>query len=464
MRIQPRKFVVAVLVGALSLGMFVGGAVAGSREDEMFLRVRGVYDAVNSFHKDGADLDKFTAGAIKGGLDALGDPHTNYFTDEEYRDFLGSLNGNFSGIGAYLEQDENYVVISSPIKGAPAERAGLMSGDRILEVDNVSLVGASTEKAVKYIRGTAGTAVTLKIERPSEKRTFTVQIVREAINLPEVESKMLDGQIAYVQLSSFGDDAVSGFYSAVNDLKQQGAKGLVLDLRQNGGGYLNAAVELASAFVPADQPVVWEQGKDGKTSMTSSGRLIGLPTAVLVDNGSASASEILAGAIQDHKAAPLVGVKTYGKGTVQQFVFLSTGGTMKITIAEYLTPKERHVDKVGLIPEYIVENPTPDVERISPLELKRLITPWTAGLDVLYIQYRLQDLGYTPDTAGYFGISTLDAAKKFAEDNGLKGDPLISEQFIQALNQKVAENARQAKQKDLQLEKAVELVKAQMKK
>lgn len=463
MKKQSRTLIAGLLAVVVALSLSVNAAAADLK-DGLFERVRAVYNVVEQWHKDGADAEKFTAGAIKGGLEALGDPYTTYFSPDEYKGFLDSLNGSFSGIGAYLEQDGNYVVISSPIKGTPAFKAGLKSGDRILEADGTPLVGATTEKAVSLIRGKAGTPVTLKIERLSEKRTFTITIVREQISIPEVESRMLDKEVGYIQLSTFGDDAVSSFYAAVDAVKKEGARGLVLDLRQNGGGYLNAAIDIASGFVPEGQPVVYEVGKSGKTAAKSTGRLINLPVVVLVDGGTASASEILAGAIQDTGAGPLVGVKTFGKGTVQQILnFSGDGAGIKVTVAEYLTPKERHVHGIGLTPDYVVEPVKPDPERAAPLEVTRLLLPATAGLDVLRLQYRLEDLGYAPDLTGWYGLKTASAIEKFYADNDLTPkDPMVNEAFLAALNAKVAERAGKTEAADIQLDKALELVRTKL--
>lgn len=459
-----KKRPVISLILSLLVVFGVGSSVlAQDSADALFTRVRNVYNVVNSWHKDGADIEKFTAGAIKGGLEALGDPYTAYFTPKEYSSFIESLNGNFSGIGAYLEQVGNYVVIASPIKGSPAANAGLEGGDRILEVNGESLVGATTDKAVHLIRGPENTTVTLKIERPSANRTFTVTITRARISIPEVEFRMLEGQIGYIQLSTFGDDAVEDFYTAVDKLKQQGAIGLVLDIRQNGGGYLNAAIDIASAFVPKGEPIVWEVSRDGKTSQKSSGRSIGLPSVVLVDNSSASASEVLAGAIQDHKVAPLVGVKTFGKGTVQQILTLGDGSGMKVTIAEYLTPKERKVHGVGLTPDFIVKNPLPAEERTKELAFERILLPSTAGLDVLYVQYRLVDLGYRPENSGFFGMNTTDAVLQFRADYGLPADPLVDELFTKVLNEAVKAHTKALVQEDAQLKKALDVLKQNLK-
>ena len=460
-RTSKRRWLIAGLSLLLVLAM-AGVAVAEDTTDGLFQQIRTVYNLIQAVHKDGADAQKFVNGAIKGGIEALGDPYTQYFPGKEYQDFLDSLNGTFSGIGAYLDIEGDYVIISQPIKGSPAEKAGLLLGDRILEANGTSLLKATTEKAVSLIRGPEGTTVTLKIERPSENRTFTVTITRAQINIPEVESKMLDGQIGYIQIATFGESAATDFYKAVDSLKAQGAKGLVLDLRGNGGGYLDAAVSIASAFIPKGQPVVWEVTKSGKTSLNSAGTLINLPVSVLVDKGSASASEILAGAIQDYGAGPLVGTQSFGKGTVQQIWNLANGDGIKITIAEYLTPKERHVHGIGLTPDYALENPVPPSEHTAPLEYKRSMGLGEAGLDVLYLQYRLADLGYKPETQGFYGPDTQQAVLDFERDHGLTSFPVVDQAFVTALNQAVAAHTKEMKLKDAQLDKAVELVKAKI--
>lgn len=459
---MKRKLLLSATAILLTLCLAAGAAVAEDSADTLFSRVQMVYNIVRAHHKDGADLDKFVSGAIRGGLEALGDPHTNYFAPDEFSNWLSSLNGQFSGIGAYLEQEGSHVIIAAPIKGTPAFEAGLVTGDRILEANGTSLEGATVEKAVGLLRGPTGTEVTVKIHRPSENRTFTLTLKRAVIVIPEVESKMLDKEVGYIQILNFGDDSVREFYKAVDTLKAQGAKALVLDLRQNPGGYLDAAIDIAGAFVPQGKTVVWEVGKNGKTERTSSGRLINLPTAVLVDKGSASASEVLAGAIQDYGAAPLVGTKTFGKGTVQQILYLVAGGGMKVTTAEYLTPKERRVDGVGLTPDHVVE--LPDLsERTGPMTFKRLLKVSTVGLDVLYLQYRLQDLGYEPEVDGYFGLKTKSAVLAFARAHKLPQEPVVDSRFMEVLNRQVSESVKRGQRPDEQLNKAKELVRSKLK-
>lgn len=457
-----RKFrlTAGLLLALLTLGVFAGVAGADDRRDYVFKRIRTVFEVVEQYHKDGADLDKFFAGAVKGGLDALGDPHTNYFSPTEFQAFQDSLSQRVKGIGIYLEVQGNYVIVAAPIKDAPAYKAGLKTGDRILEVDGQSLVGGTTEKAQQWILGEPGTSVTLKIERPSESRTFEVTIVRAEIQIPEVESELLQDGIGYIQIFSFGDSSSREFYRAVDRLKSEGAKAIVLDLRQNPGGYVSAAIHVASAFVPTGEPVMHEVGKKGRTTARSSGTLINLPVAVLVDGGTASASEIVAGAIQDYQAGPLVGTKTFGKGTVQQLLYLEDLSGMKVTVAEYLTAKERHVHGIGLTPDHVVEPYKPDPELFKPLEFTRVLTVNKVGLDVLAIQTRLFHLGYDTDTDGFFSTKTKHAVLEFADHHGLAEEPIVEHKFLKALNEKMLFHADQQAKNDIQLNKAIDLLNA----
>jgi carboxyl-terminal processing protease len=464
MQTRKRRLLLVLLsVLLLSLSV-VGVSVAATSQDTWVKRLLDVYQIVEATHMRGADLDTFMEGAIRGGLSTLNDPYTDYFTAEEWTAFLNSLDGSFSGIGAYLEEGDPYVVISSPIKGSPAERAGLKPGDRLLEVNGESLQGLTPEKAASKVRGPAGTSVTLKVERPSEGRTFTVTITREVVSLPDLEVKMMDDGIGYIALYTFGSDTDRQFWNAVADLKQQGARALVLDLRNNGGGYVDVAVSIAGGWVPKGEPVLTTKMRDGEDRELSPGGLINLPTAVLVNGGSASASEILAGAIQDWKAGTLVGEKTFGKGTVQQLLRMSNGDGLKVTIAEYLTAKGRHVDKIGLTPDVEVKAPAPAPEVLEPLKLEgKVIAPGHAGLNVLRLQQKLKFLGYQPEETGWFGHLTERALQAFARAEGLNPLPVADEAIVTRLNQAVAAKVAEAQKQDVQLETAVNLLKGELK-
>lgn len=454
-----KRLVASVLTVSLLWGSTGSAAAATADLDSAFRLLESVYEIVESYHKDGADLEAFIRGALEGGLEALGDPYTNFFFPEEFQAFLDSLEGTLTGIGIHLEEADGYVIVAAPIKGTPAYRAGLMAGDRILEANGVSLVGASAEKAGSIIRGEPGTEVTLVIERPSEGRTFTVTITREYINIPEVEYELLEDGVGYLALTGFSDSAPREFYAAVEALKEEGAAALVLDLRNNPGGYVDAAVEIASAWVPKGEPVLVEVGRRSEKVHRSKGTLIDLPTVVLVNNGSASAAEILAAAIQDYDAGVLVGTQTFGKGTVQTILFLSGGSGMKVTTAEYLTGKRRSVEGAGLKPDVVVEPPTVPPGVAEPLVLQRLLLPGHVGLDVLALQEKLAFLGYSTDRNGVLGKVTERAVYHFRWDHGLPSTSAVDSEFAAALNAAVADAVQAMRREDVQLQKAVELLK-----
>lgn len=453
------------LSGVLLLVLSTAGlAVAATSKQAWFDRLDRVYQVVSQRHYKGVDMDTFMEGAIKGGLATLNDPYTDYFNAKDWSDFLHSLDGEFSGIGAYMDDDPTYIVIKSPIKGGPAEKAGLQAGDRILKVDGVSMQGMPSERAITLIRGQAGTKVTLEIERPAEKRTFTVTITRAVISLPDVEYKLLDGGIGYLALYNFGSATDTEFWQAIADLKKQGAKALVLDLRDNGGGYVDVAVSIAGGWVPKGEPVLTTVEKDGKSVERSPGGLIQLPTAVLVNGGTASASEVLSGAIQDWKAGILVGTKTFGKGTVQQLLNLGSGDGLKVTIAEYQTSKGRRVDKVGLTPDVEVKPIDVSAQILQPLDLGNdALVPSQTGLNVLYLQQKLQYLGYQGETTGWFGNLTERAVLSFKRAEGLEAlSPMVDKGLAGRLDAAVLAKAKKEAAADRQLETAVNLLKAEI--
>ncbi|MBP2019975.1 carboxyl-terminal processing protease [Symbiobacterium terraclitae] len=429
-------------------------AEAGEWADA-YAQLWSVYHVVERAHVNGADLDAFIEGAIQGGLEALGDPYTEYFEPAEYKAFLESLDGTLTGIGVYLEEVDGYIVITQPIKGSPAAEAGLQPGDRVIAADGVNLVGEPIEKMQRLVRGEPGTDVELTIERPAEGRRFNVTITRAVIHIPQVDYRMLDGGVGYLELSGFGDQAAEEFYAAVAALKEAGATSLVLDLRSNSGGWVASALEIAEAFVPEGEPIMYEMRKAGQWVFLSEGQPIGLPTAVLVSGFTASAAEILAGAIQDYEAGVLVGTQTFGKGTVQELIELPDGAAVKVTTAEYLTGKQRRVHGVGLTPDVVVEPYRPDPDLATPLTSDRVLTNGHVGLDVLGLQRRLTFLGYRTDLDGYFKGQTAWAVRQFARDNGLNDVPMVDSVYLDRLNAAVAAKLKAADWPDLQLEAAI---------
>lgn len=296
-------------------------------------------------------------GAIRGMLDALGDEHTSFMNPEEFKAANESLAGEYEGIGAYVDTDGEWMTIISPIPGSPAEAAGLRSGDAVIAVDGEDMTGVNPELVRQRVLGPAGTAVILTIRRGDEK-PFDVKITRARITLRSAEGKMLEDGIAYVQVTTFGDRTTPELIAALEELMAQNPKGMILDLRNNGGGYLQTAVEVASQFV-GEGVVLYEQYGDGERisyEAQPGGLAVDIPLVVLVNEGTASASEIVAGAIQDHERGQLVGVTTYGKGSVQNWVPLSNDqGAVRVTIAKWLTPDERAIHGIGLTPDVVVE-------------------------------------------------------------------------------------------------------------
>jgi len=296
-------------------------------------------------------------GAIQGMLASLGDQHTSYMDPQEYKDANSSLEGSYEGIGAYVDTGGDFLSITSPIPGSPAEKAGLKPGDKIIAIDGADMTGVNPELVRRKVLGPAGTSVKLTIQREGLDKPFDVEIIRDKITIASVESKMLDNKIAYLKLNTFGDTTSKELAKQLKDLMAQNPKGLIFDLRNNGGGFLQTAVETASQFIPKGV-ILYEQYGDGKKDSYEAipgGLAVDVPMVVLINKGSASASEIVAGALQDTKRAQLVGETSYGKGSVQNWIPLQDNqGAVRVTIAKWLTPNGRTIDKIGLTPDVVV--------------------------------------------------------------------------------------------------------------
>ena len=300
-------------------------------------------------------------GAIRGMMDALGDKQTFYMEPKVYESETSSLQGHYEGIGAYVDTDGEYLTIVSPIDGSPAEKAGLKPGDKVIAIDGQDMKGVAPEQARLKVLGPQGTKVTLTITREGEPQPLKFVITRDKIVLHSAEGKMLDNGIAYIDINTFGEQTTQELRNALDTLLKQNPKGIIIDLRNDPGGYLNTAVEVASEFID-NGVVLYEKYGDGHLdthNVLGNGRATKIPIVVLINEGSASASEILAGALQDYGRAKLVGVQSYGKGSVQNWVPLSDNqGAARVTIARWLTPKKRLIDHIGLTPDVIV-NMTP---------------------------------------------------------------------------------------------------------
>lgn len=330
-------------------------------ESETFAPFWEVWDLVHTrYFVQPVDDVALMHGAIEGMLAVLDDPHTRYLSPQDESAARSRMSGEFQGIGAEVESVDGAITIVSPIDGSPALAVGLQTGDILRQADGVELTGMDVGAAAGLVRGPAGTAVTLLIERDGE--TFSVEIVRDVIKLPSVRSEMLPQQIAYIRLSQFGDQSVEEMTTQLGELLSQDPVGLILDLRRNPGGGLDTAVSIADQFLPQGLVLIerFGHGEDRRYLSTDDGIAEEIPLVVLIDEGSASASEVLAGAIRDRERGVLIGVTSYGKGTVQTWHALSDGGGVRITIARWLTPNETWVHGTGLEPDYYI--PLPDTQ------------------------------------------------------------------------------------------------------
>ncbi len=306
--------------------------------------------------------DTLMAGALRGMVNATGDPYSAYYTAEEYQRFLSHFESHFTGIGVHvkLSEETGLVTVVSPIKGSPGDRAGLQADDAIVAVDDQDIRGMDLDKAVALIRGPAGSKVKLTVQRPGVSEPLEFVITRAVIELPSMEHEMLEPGIGYIRIFEFNKEISKRVARALADLRSQGMTRLILDLRGNPGGLLDEAVDVSSLFIPSGKPVVHIVERGGeKTTYSSQGTsAFDLPLVVLVDQASASASEILAGAIKDHGVGVLIGEKTYGKGSVQTFFALPDGaGGLKLTTAKYLTAGGHGINGKGIEPDIAVENP-----------------------------------------------------------------------------------------------------------
>lgn len=325
--------------------------------DLRYSDVEEVYDLLKADFDGSIDQSKLLDGLKKGLVSAAGDPYTEYFSPKEAKSFDDALAGSFTGIGAELgTNDQNQIVIVSPLNGFPAQKAGLKPKDVIAAVDGRSTSGMAVDAVVGKIRGDAGAKVTLTIVRDGGQ-PFDVTITRAKINLPSVEYKIVDG-IGYMKINQFNSDTAALARRGAESFINSNVKGIVLDLRGNPGGYLSGAVDVSSLWLKERTEVV-SQRRGGiviETQYTKgTSPLAGIPTVVLIDSGSASASEITAGALHDHKTAKLVGIKSFGKGSVQQVAQLSGGGELKVTVARWYTPAGKNIDKQGISPDIEVK-------------------------------------------------------------------------------------------------------------
>ncbi len=349
----------ALCLSATSVGVgFLIGRSTGTDTDTVFGPFFQAWDIIHSRYVDQpVDDTKLIQGAINGMMQSLGDENSTYMDPDTFEAASDSLTG-YEGIGATVDVTGPYLKIITPFPGSPAEQAGLKTGDEIVKIDGVDMTGKDPSKARNLLLGPAGTHVRLTVQRSGESELMEFDVVRAKIEPPVVESRMLENGVAYIYLGIFSESADAQMKEALTALLENNPKGLILDLRQNIGGYVSSAVDVGSQFLPENTLLFFEKGSNGieqRYYCHAGGLAIDIPLVVLVDGGSASAAEIVAGALQDHKRALLVGTTTYGKGSVQEWIpLMNDMGAVRITVARWYTPNGRQISKQGLTPDFEV--------------------------------------------------------------------------------------------------------------
>jgi carboxyl-terminal processing protease len=310
------------------------------------------------------DTQKMLYGAIKGMVFSVGDPYTGFMTPKENKEFQQGLEGELEGIGAELTLKNNLLTVISPLKNSPAKRAGLRPEDIIYQIDGESTEDMPLEEAVTKIRGEKGTKVTLTVLRAGQNEPLDIPIIREKININSVDWEMNDG-IAIIEINQFGDTTKLEFSKAVSEILNRRADGVILDLRYNGGGYLDGAIDIASEFLENEKVVTIKKRnpeEDEVIYVNGQARMAAIPLVVLINRGSASASEIVAGAIQDHNRGTVIGENSFGKGTVQSVENLVGGSSLRVTIAKWFTPNDTNINEAGITPDIVVERTSEDYQ------------------------------------------------------------------------------------------------------
>lgn len=388
-RHQKKKFT-GLFVASAVIATAVIAFVAGTRSNEIVAvmlsqmniasvqekldldEVQQTYRVLKTKYNGSLNQDKLVQYASKGLVSATGDPYTEYYTAKEAKEMQDELSGNIGGgIGAELGSRNGRVTVIRPLDNSPAKEAGVQAGDVFLAVNEEIVKDKTLDEVVTLVRGEVGSTVKLLLERGAERKELSVK--REEIVAPDVESEKR-GDIGVITLSRFGTESALKVRSAAEELKKQGVKGVVLDLRGNGGGYLQSGVDVAGVWLN-DKIVVKEKSVNGNREerTTNDALLANMPTVVLINAGSASASEIVAGALRDHNAATILGEKSYGKGSVQELVDLTNGDMLKVTIAKWYTPSGKSITKEGIAPDEKIELTSDDVNANRDPQLKAAI-------------------------------------------------------------------------------------------
>ncbi|WP_173915631.1 S41 family peptidase [Halobacillus sp. Marseille-Q1614] len=438
---------------------FIEGLSGGSETD--IEKVKQAFGIIQENSLIEADKNQLVEGAIKGMLDTLEDPYSVYMDKETMEQFDQSIESSFQGIGAEVSMVNEKVTVVAPIKGSPAEEAGLKPNDQILEVDGESVEGLDLYEAVLKIRGEKGTEVTLTVERPGASDPLQVKMVRDEIPLETVyeDIKQVNGKKAgVIEITSFSEETSKEFEQALKKLEGEGIEGLIIDVRGNPGGLFTDVQDILKLFIPEDKPYVQVEDRNGETSRYFSDikELKDYPITVLQDEGSASASEILAAAMKEAGSYDIVGTQSFGKGTVQQTVPMGDGSTIKLTLFKWLTPDGNWIHEKGVEPT--VEVKQPDYFYSNPVEVEETLKYDDNSDQVKSIQEMLKGLGYDPGrTDGYFSKETEQAVKEFQQDENLEATGQVTGETAGKIQELIVSEVRD-EENDRQLDEALEVL------
>lgn len=476
-----RKGIALLMVGSLLTG--AGGTYAGMKwlgstdgnsplvqvnkapktelDTESLEKMDQAYELILSRYVEKVDRKKLAEGAIQGMLSVLKDPYSVYMDKETAKQFTQTLDSSFEGIGAEVGMNEGKIVIVAPFKNSPAEKAGLKQNDQILKVDGESVEGLDLNKATIKIRGKKGTTVQLEIARQGLKNPLTIDVKRDEIPLETIHAsvKKQDGKkIGYMEITSFSENTAEDFKKELSALEDKQIKGLILDVRGNPGGYLTSVRDILKEFVPKDKPLVQIEHRNGEKErfFSTLTEKKNYPIAVLVNKGSASAAEILAGSLQEADGYPLVGETTFGKGTVQQAVPMGDGSNIKLTLFKWLTPDGHWIHKKGIKPDVAIKQP--EIFNTHPLQVEQALKEDMNNEQIKNAQEILKGLGFSPGrTDGYFSAETTVAVKGFQQNNGFEPTGKIDSKTAAKLEEAAIKEMKKEKN-DLQLQTALRLI------
>ncbi|KQL53783.1 peptidase S41 [Heyndrickxia shackletonii] len=439
---------VTTLVLAFGDKKAVNVGVANNRPE--FNKLYEVYDKLESSYYKKVDKKTLINGAINGMVDSLGDPYSDYMSEDEAKQFNESISSSFEGIGAEIQEKDGFITVVSPIKGSPAEKAGLKPNDKILAVNDKSIRGMSANEAVLLIRGKKGTSVKLTIQPAGSKETAEMTIVRDTIPINTVYAEMMKNGVAKVQITSFSNNTYDELVKALDEMDKKGMKSLILDLRQNPGGLLNQALEISNLFVPEGKTIVQTEDRNGKRDqeVAKAGKKINVPAVVLIDEGSASASEITAAALNESAGIPLIGHKSFGKGTVQTATDFKDGSDVKFTVAKWLTPNGEWIHEKGIEPEYKVD--LPKYANLPIIDPSKKWKKSDVSSNIKTAEQMLKAVGYNPGKVdGLYDSQTEKAVQAFQKAEHLKvngileGDTTI--ELMNKLREKIIKDDPQVK-------------------